>query len=802
MNMLKKIFILILILLIPHSIVATEFVMGSSTSSIDTCSSDTSLIIVTTTNTNSASDTYTLSLSGEASKWAVVAPQGFVLQPDESQNSYIYITVPSGTLTGKYELKALVSSNSGGQQTQIYSINVDECNSVSIEPVIGSQSICTCTEGSFEVKVYNTGRWTENYRLSLSGSGASWTTLSEDMIGLQSGESKTVSLTAKPVCGDAGDFEVTVTTESLNSNALASTTLDIKVDGCYDFDFVPAENYLSFCDNSEAKVPINIQNKGTVGNSYVISIDGPSWASFDKKRIVTSAGKVESNNLVLSPGFGVTGNFPMTITVEAEQGDIVKTDTFTANVLSCRQTSLDIAQNYDFVCGGSSKSYSINLLNAGKFKEGYSVSVTGPVWARLSNSFVSLEAGEFTELDLELAPAVSVPAGKYKFVVEAKSQNVGRTFDSDYIEVSVPERSNCFGVQLEVESNSVEVVHGEGELVPVVINNIGTTAAKYELEISGSGANLAQLNPGVVELEGNSAGTVYLHLSAPDDTAIGTHGVIISARNSEDNTVSGSVQVSLNVVESRIAVLSDITPEIIKDGNTTVSRIFSTSIQSVSSALSYVTSAGGTVWTYSKGKLIDYWHIVLIIVGMVLFILVVWRYGVFKRSEDDWFEELEELFDEDELKEEETKKPEPKKIEPKKPEPREKTKGIWRKFVDWLTEEDEFDDFEFEYEEPKKKKDEDKIGLIGKFKAWLEEDEGTKPAKKIKEKPKKEEPKKPKKEGSGLWKSITDWMYEDVEEEPKKETVAKKKPKKPAKAKPKKGKSAWQKFKNWLEEED
>lgn len=793
----------LVLLLIPSGVLA-EFTMGSSASSADVCSSETALIIVTTTNLGPNADTFNIGLSDKAAKWSVVAPQGFVLQPGETQNSYIYTTVPTGTKTGSYGLSASVSSNSEGQQTQNYIVNVGECNSVEITPVAAETNFCTCTANTYEFLVRNSGRWAENYRLSLAGSASEYATLSVGSISLQADEARSVSVTVAPACGDTGSYDLTLIAESMDSDAVESQTITLGVDGCYDFDFALAENYLSFCDNSEAKIPVTIQNQGTVRNGYTLDVDGPVWAGLDRARIEANAGTSEVSNLVLFPELGVLGNFPMTVTVTSDEGDDQMTESFTANVLSCRETSVELAQSSDTLCGGNSKSYQVSLVNAGQFDEKYALSLEGPSWAKLNTNFLSLDAGDSTTLDLEVSPEVSVVPGSYTFEVGAETQNIGSTSDSDTIEITISSRASCFGVQLESESTDLEIRHGMGELIPIVVNNIGASDASYELEISGDGANLAQLNPGVVELEGNSAETVYLHLSAPDDVTPRRYRVTVSARSVEDQTVTGSTTVAFNVIESETPSLPERTSEAGSDGNGTAGGI----LQSVSSTISSAASAakGITVsaLSYTKATVFRYWHIALIAVGALLLLIVILRFGIFKRQ-DDWFDDFEELFNEEGDFDPDRKTKKETKSKPKK---KDKPKGPIGKFVAWLTEEDDFDDFDFDFEKPKKSK-KAKKGAFSKFKDWLEEDDdfsfNDKPKKKAKAKPAKTKSKPAKKSKTGLKQKFIDWLYED-DEVPVKKTTKKAKPvKKAPKAKPKSKaakKSAWGRFVDWLYEDD
>jgi len=536
--------------LVPASL--ADFGLGTDVTTQATCATDTILYIVQVTNTGGLADSFTVSLSGDAAEWAVAAPAGFALAPGEIENVYVYVTPASGALVGKYDLKVIVNGQHSGKRTADLEVNVADCHGVTLETTTPSVEACVCEPTVYSLTLTNTGKYTENYKLSLSGNAAKWATISDDLVKLGAGENKEIFVYLTTDCDAVGEYSLTVIAESENSNALATQKLNIISQPCYEFDISPEKNYLSFCENTEVKVPITIKNEGTADNVYTLRVEGPRWATMEQEEITVPAGSEAVAKLVLFPEYRVAGDFKIKVIATGKLGEVVTEKELTANVLTCHSTDLKIGAEEDVVCPYTSKLYEISLANTGDYTEHYVVSVSGAEWASVDQAFVELAPGNSHKLNLEVNPK-DVPAGEYVLKVTAESQDSCGTTDSDELIITIAPKDRCFGVQTSAALQTVEVAYGEGALVPIVIENKGTEKSTYYLDISGTGASYAQLNPATIELEGREAQTVYLYVAVPEATPQTKYPITVSARL-EDGTVSSSTTVDLIVVPSEEGV--------------------------------------------------------------------------------------------------------------------------------------------------------------------------------------------------------------------------------------------------------
>ncbi|MBD3262912.1 hypothetical protein GF374_00855 [Candidatus Woesearchaeota archaeon] len=528
-----------------------DFGLSTSVTTQATCATDTVLYNVQVTNTGGLTDSYTVSMSGDAAEWAVAAPAGFNLEPGETENVYVYVTPVSGALVGTYDLKIIINSRHSGKESVDLNTEVANCHSVALTATTPSKEACVCTMVEYPLTIANTGRYTENFELSLSGNAAEWATLSDETVRLEAGESKEIFAYVTTDCDAIDEYELSVKAESQNSNALTSQQLNLISQPCYDFDMAPEKNYLSFCENTEVKVPVTIKNEGTADNTYTLKVDGPRWATMEKEKVTVPASSEEQIKLVLFPEYKVAGDFKIKVAAVGELGEVATEKELTANVLTCHSTDLKVGKERDVVCPYTSKVYEVSLANTGEYAEHYALSVSGADWATIDQPFVNLDSGNSQKVNLEINPK-DVAAGKYMLKVTAESQDSCGTTDSDEIEIEIASKDKCFGVQASAALSSVDVTYGEGALIPVVIENKGTETSTYYLDVSGTGASYAQLNPATVELGGREAETIYLYTAVPEATPQTKYAVTVSARL-EDGTVSSSTTVNVNVVSAEEA---------------------------------------------------------------------------------------------------------------------------------------------------------------------------------------------------------------------------------------------------------
>ncbi len=862
----------------------------------ETCPTVFTVYQFTVTNVGDEVDTYTVSKSGSAAAWALSSPPGFVLEPGNSQAIFVYVTPSKGAQTGTYSLDLAVTGGKAGIKQLEVVLDIDECHALEIDSQETSQEICTGESASYSFVVENKGYWSENVRLSLSGSAAQWSSLSEEFLRLENGESQIINIFTEPEVNQLGDFDLAVTARSLESNALDNKEFDLIVNGCYAVDLSANENFASFCENSEVKVPLTLKNSGTARDTYTINIEGVQWSAMDQTQVTLESGSQTTINAIIFPGYGVQGKFPITVTAKSLNGDAYDSIDLTANVMKCHEVSMSITEESDVICPITTENYVVEIMNVGTKTERFGLSLSAPSWVSLEANSIELGPAQSGKLNLIANPDANVLATKYPIDVEVKSLSASGVSARDSMNLEVSSRDSCFGVRTTAEKDSIKISYGEGTLMPIVIENIGSETESFSLDLSGNGAAFGQLNPSSVIINGNSAETVYVYIAIPEETERDTYSLIVSARDklgvvSSSSTIYISLTDEPTIIEQPEPLVSDdselglfasikagfnrltdsitgvftksdsaeSTEELLEESEEEtpiesedfpeelldeipeelldeleeetpeelLDELLEESEEETPEELLEETTENeknifSSINTESIKQSIYEHRYKVLLIFVVILVLVVLIAG---KSEDkkgnkksawkrftDWLEEEDENIEEIEIIDE---------IKPKKSlKTKKEHKGIWKRFTNWLEKEDELDILykdskpskkKVEVTKPAKKKGK---GAWSKFTDWLDEEEelikpiSNKKVTNTKSSKKNEKVTKPaKKKGKGAWSKFTAWLDEEEEiEKPKiKKTLAVTKPVKKSKTKSKpnkkKEKTGLDKFKKWLDEE-
>lgn len=562
----KKLLLAILAILALSISLTGASAVTFSTNELELCATDTGLFTFTVLNQGNFQDSYTVALSGDASRWAVATPSGFSLKQGEHEIVYIYVTPSLAALPGTYDLKVTVSAV-GGTDTGSAKVVVKDCHSASLSAVSTKEVICSATKATYDLVLENTGKYTENFVLTLSGPAAKWSVVSEELVRLAAGESTNVKVTASPPADQTGVFSLTVTAASQNSNTVAQEKLEVDSDACYGFDASAELNYVSFCENSEVRIPLAIDNEGSVDNIYNIKVQGPSWAVAENSQIAIPALQGKFTNIVLFPGFGVAGDFPIKVRITSEQGSDVSESEIVANVKTCHAADVKLSVTEDTICPNIAKAYSFSVANTGEATAKFALTAEGAAFAKLDEDFVELAGGESKEFNLLLTPK-DIDVGNHRIKVKAAAQDASKTSAESGADIRVASMENCFGLETTAALSKVVVAPGEPAVIPIIVENKGLENNTYNLEVSGTGAQFVQLNPASLSLQGKSARTVYAYVAVPESTAVDLYKVTVAARL-EDGTTSSTT--SFDIVISKDGTVPDETLE--TNGTTANARL-------------------------------------------------------------------------------------------------------------------------------------------------------------------------------------------------------------------------------------
>jgi len=530
MNNKLIIILLAILLVIPISFpISFAFELNSNELTRTVCQGNT---ILFTANVF-GSGNFNVNLDGSASSWSTSVPQGFRLN-EEGRTIYAYATPNHNVNQGNYNLNLIVS-NQEETKTLPFTINVDNCHNLRITGET-SKEICEGTITAYSYELTNLGDYKEDYQLSVEG--RDFITLSQDLITLDPKESKDVYAYV-----NKNAESTSFTISAFNQYGTAEITSELKVNSCYDFTVSTDKDYVGFCEHSQESMFITVTNIGINSDTYNIEVKGPEWANLNQQTLVLNPQQSGSVNLVLSPDYGVKGNFDVDLIVKSK--DRTYTKELKIQVNKCHDIYLEIQEKGVSLCNNIQTP--LLIKNTGSFEKEFRLE-TSEQWASLDNYQVKLQSNEEASINL-LLNVENVERGYYDIYVRALALDGSGLSMEDKINVRLLEDIQCHNTEI-ISDGKIKVTQGSSTTLPIIINNKGNEKLIYEISLTGEGSSFTQLNPSILELESNLGETIYLYSAPSVEVDYGDYKVEISV--SYNNNILASKSIGIEVKESEL----------------------------------------------------------------------------------------------------------------------------------------------------------------------------------------------------------------------------------------------------------
>ena len=532
----------VMLMLIVISIASSQtFVLTKETTSLNTCPGST--LLVKTNVASADSGSFTVSQSGSASQFTITVPTGFILSSGETKTLFSYVTPPSTTQKGVYNLQINVNSQ-GVSKTADYSIIVEDCRSASLQ-IETQKQICPGELATFKATLTNSGRYTEEYNMIVQGPAKEWSTLSDSFVRLDAGQSKEIFVYVQPSQDKIGTYDFTLTASSA-SRAYTSSKANVNVLACYDYILTSEKALHSLCESGKLTVPLTLENKGTVSNTYKLSLSAPNFVTLEKNSVNLAPSQSANINLILSPSFGISGDFPVKITITSDYGKVSKALPLTARVEKCYNTQVEIAQETATLCSSFKSEQEVIIKNTGKYDNTFTLSLVGEDFASLNKASLTLAPNEEKSVTLILAPKQETISKTYNIQV-ISTDSVSKASASDTIKVSVVSEEQCFLPVITLSQNSVEVPKDSAAAISFTLENKGKENAPYIIELNGNALSFVQVNPSSLTLEPGKSETIFLHISPGIAVSEGNYNIGITARV-KDSQITASNNLEIKVL--------------------------------------------------------------------------------------------------------------------------------------------------------------------------------------------------------------------------------------------------------------
>jgi len=549
----KKIILLMLMtFILPLVLAGGNFNVYEGSNMDPVCPTSTGLFTDAIENTGDTFLDFTITSSGTAAPFSTTVPQGFTLAPGQVKNIFTYVTPMSSTNIGQYSLSISLDSNEGSK-TIVHPITVNDCFDYTFEALDEAKHVCPCESEKFDFQIKNLGERSETYYLSLEGPSASAVVLSEEVISLTSGESKLIYAYITSSCGHSGDYDFTVIATPSTGASVKSAGAKLVADACYNFDIQTEQDLISFCEHAQVAVPVQIENEGSTENTYYFDVNGPAWANVENNKLDIPSGQSKTVNLILTPDYGVEGTFEVNFEVDSELGDVDLRNTFNVQVKDCYSVAVDVSRSEDKICNALENTYGVTIRNDGELTKSYAIELEGPSWATLDENRVDLEAGEEKEVTLTISPTYNTVPATYNIKVKASATDSDKIAAENEIEVTTVSEEECYQAKIGLEETKIEVYYDASATVPIVVENMGTYMATYDVSVTGTAANFVYLNPSIIALDESKSELIYLYVAPSAQVPNGDYSATISVRLG-DSTILASKTINIKVTDSGAAM--------------------------------------------------------------------------------------------------------------------------------------------------------------------------------------------------------------------------------------------------------
>jgi len=345
----------------------------------------------------------TVSSSGTAASFVTTVPQGFTLNPGKTKTIYSYTSPRSSTPQGDYTLT--ISAESGElSKTLVHNFNIKDCYDYSLKVIDEEKIVCPGQQTRFDFELRNLGNFMNSYILDLEGEYSTKAMLSDSAVSLNPGELKVINVNVNTDENDVGNKQFTLVSKPNIGSYIRSASANVLIDECYDFELQSNQNLITTCDRNLVTIPITIKNSGTAQNTYSLQAVGPAWANPEINTITIPAGQSGNVNLILSPDYGVEGNYQVSLKAISDKGKDTVSNNFNVQVNKCYDVNLLIQQDSDNICNALEKDYEVVIRNNGKNKQEFTIDLRGPTWSSISDNSITLDPSEERKLTLRINP--------------------------------------------------------------------------------------------------------------------------------------------------------------------------------------------------------------------------------------------------------------------------------------------------------------------------------------------------------------------------------------------------------------
>lgn len=381
-----------------------------------------------------------------------------------------------------------------------------------------------CGIATYDLKLTNTGEKEDTFYVLVEGIPEGWYAVSHESVVLKPKESKNAYLFITANCFEEARNYTGKVSFLGNSEAVASFKMNVFADHSLALS-IPES--VSACICEEKTVIAVLENTGKYEEDVKLSAVG---ASLKEDKIKIKPGEKRQIELIIDKACDAKpGRYNVELIAESTSSYAKARKVFAVNRESCYDFELSYPKEVR-LCLNENVSFSIAVKNNGSRDDVYSLSIDAlGIYQQTSIkpgeikvfavNFSSNEAG-MIDVAFAVKGRVKEEKGSIRFLVE-----------------------NCYGVDLQVEENKIDIQLGSGKMIKGKIINTGSKEDSYRIS---SDVEWVSIRPENIKLKGLESSDVFIYYSP----LYGMKGRFVSQIKAESAKAIDVENITINVYEA------------------------------------------------------------------------------------------------------------------------------------------------------------------------------------------------------------------------------------------------------------
>ncbi len=447
------------------------------------CACENRADLLTITNTGSFPTTYRPSIIAEQ-EWYEMSDQQFTLNPGESYDLLIYAR-PGCGVVGTYTYSVRIASSYGRERVITRTLDVKRCQNLFLTITGGANESNLAQPITYHLTLKNVAEFADTFHLDF-GAFNEYADLTKRDYYLLPGEEWALNVTITPPPSLYGDQEIIFTISSEKNKVTERKVEHVTIKNQFDHEIeVPTQ--AEFCSRVESDYTFRLKNLIDVPNDYDIVVSGPGFIKQETTTLHLDGNEAKNLTLALTPRHGDEGTYTVRIRVKSKLGDIRKERSVEMDIFDCFAYTLGYVElpqasdgaYTDTACCGT-KTYELNIRNAGQTEETYNIQVDGPSWFAPEERTIRLKPSE--NRNVKFTADLPCTDETYEIPVTVWLTRHPEIKESVLFRVNSQTQRTCHAVSVSLAPSIDE----EDAVVPVIVKSTGIAGGVYDVSVNGS----------------------------------------------------------------------------------------------------------------------------------------------------------------------------------------------------------------------------------------------------------------------------------------------------------------------------